>query len=154
AVSWKFLGDLDRAAADYEQALALAPRFSPLHGELGILAHSRYDFDAAIAHLDQAIKLAPRNASHYLQRGRARFDSGSFTAAESDLRYSINIADNPYALLFWYLACRKIGRDADQELASRARQLNGRKWPFPIIALYLGNTGDDAVRAAAATADD
>jgi lipoprotein NlpI len=157
-VSWKFLEDFDRAAADNEQALAFAPTIFPLHAELGILAHFlahfRYDFDAAVAHLDQAIKLAPRNASYYLLRGRARFDRGNFTAAESDLRYSINIADNPYALLFWYLASCKTHRNADEELASRARRLNDRKWPFPIIALYLRKTGEDAVRAAAATADD
>ncbi|HKD26987.1 MAG TPA: tetratricopeptide repeat protein [Xanthobacteraceae bacterium] len=153
-VSWKFIGDLDRAAADYGQALAINPRFSPAHEELGILASLRQDFDATIAHLSRAIKLSPRRASHYKTRGLAYFDRGSFADAETDLRYAINIADDPYALLFWYLASLKIGRDAAEEFASRARRLNGRQWPFPIVTLYLGKTSDGPVRAAARTADD
>ncbi len=153
-ISWKLIGDLNRAAADYEQALAIYPRFSPAHEELGVLASFRQDFDAAIAYLSRAIKLSPRNASHYKTRGLAYFDRGSFAAAETDLRYAVNIADDPYALLFWYLASLKIGRDAAEEFASRARRLDVRQWPFPIITLYLGKTGDDTVRAAARTADD
>jgi lipoprotein NlpI len=153
-VSWKLIGDLDHAAADYEEALAINPRFSPAHEELGVLASFRQDFDTAIAHLSCAIKLSPRNTSHYKTRGLAYFDRGSFAEAETDLRYAVNIADDPYALLFWYLASLKIGRDAAEEFASRARQLNSRQWPFPIVTLYLGKTGDDTVRTAARTADD
>src|SRR5215813_11377270 len=118
-VSWKFIGDLDRAAADYGQALAINPRFSPAHEELGILASLRQDFDATIAHLSRAIKLSPRRASHYKTRGLAYFDRGSFADAETDLRYAINIADDPYALLFWYLASLKIGSDAAVRAAAR-----------------------------------
>jgi lipoprotein NlpI len=153
-ISWKFTGDFDRAAADHMEAIALAPRLSLPHGELGTLAHFRYDFHAAVAHLDRAIRLAPRNASYYLMRGRARFDRGDFAAAETDLRYAVNIAGDPYALLFWYLACCKTGHDVAEELASRARRLNGRQWPYPLVALYLGKTDDDAVRTAAKNADD
>jgi lipoprotein NlpI len=153
-ISWKLIGDLDRAAADYEQALAMEPRFSPAHEELGVLCVFRQDFDTAIAHLSRAIKLSPRNASHYKSRGLAYFNRGSFADAESDLRYAVNIADDCYALLFWYLASLKIGRDAGEEFASRARRLDGRQWPFPIVTLYLGKTGGDTVRAAAPTADD
>jgi lipoprotein NlpI len=152
-VSWKFAGDFDRAAADHDQALALDSCLALAHGELGTIAHAgRHDFNAAIAHLDAAIRLAPRHAPFYLARGHAWFDCGSFHAAETDLRYSINIACDPYALLLWYLASLKVGRDAAGEFASRARELKGRQWPFPIVALYLGKTGDDAVRAAASDA--
>jgi lipoprotein NlpI len=153
-VSWKLLGDFDRAAADYGQALAINPRFSPVHEELGVLASFGHDFDAAIGHLNRAIRLSPRNASHYKTRGLAYFNRGSFAAAETDLRYAVNIADDPYALLFWYLASLKIGRDAAGELSSRVRRLCGRQWPFPIVVLYLGMTGDRDVRAAARHADD
>jgi lipoprotein NlpI len=153
-VSWKLIGDLDRAAADYEQALAINPRFSPAHEELGVLAGFKQDLDAAIAHLSRAIKLSPRRASHHKARGLAYFNRGGFAEAETDLRNAVNIADDPYALLFWYLASLKIGRDAVEEFASRARRLNGRQWPFPIVTLYLGETGDDTVRTAARTADD
>jgi lipoprotein NlpI len=152
--SWKVLGDFERAAADYEQALAIVPQFSAMHQELGDLASQRHDFDAAVAHLDQAVRLSPRNASHYKMRGLARFNAGNFAAAETDLRWAVNIADDPCALLFWYLASLKLGRGAAEEFASRARRLNARKWPFPIIALFLGKTGDDAVRAAARTDDE
>jgi lipoprotein NlpI len=152
-ISWKFTGDFDRAIADHMEAIALAPRLSRPHGELGAIAHFRHDFHAAIGHLDRAIRLAPRNASYYLMRGRARFDRGEFAAAETDLRYAINIAGDPYALLFWYLACCKIGHNVTEELASRTRRLR-RQWPYPLIALYLGKTEDDAVRTAARNADD
>jgi lipoprotein NlpI len=154
-VSWKLVGDFDRADADYRQALAFSPRFSRGHEELGVIADVRHDFDAAIAHLDHAIKLSPRHASHYKMRGRVYFDRGDFVAAETDLRYAINLSpDDTYALLFWFLASCKMGRNAAQELGSRARGLKGQQWPFAIIKLYLGKIGDDAVRAAAANSDD
>ncbi len=152
--SWKLLGDFDRAAADYQQALAILPQFSAMHQELGDLAALRHDFDAAIAHLDRAVRLSPRNGMYYKARGLARFNAGSFAAAETDLRWAVNIADDPCALVFWYLASLKLGRDASEEFASRARRLNARKWPFPIVALFLGKTGEAAVRAAARTADE
>jgi lipoprotein NlpI len=153
-ISWKAVGDFDRADADYKQALALAPRFSPGYEELGVIAHLRYDFDVAIAHLDYAIKLAPRHASHYKARGRVYFDRGDFPAAESDLRYAVNLADDAYALLFWYLASCKIRWNAAHELESRAQRLEDQQWPFPIIKLYLGKIGDDDVRAAAPNSED
>jgi lipoprotein NlpI len=148
-ISWKLMGNFDRAAADCMTAIALAPRLSTPHGELGIIAQFRQDFDAAIGHLNQAVRLSPRDASHYKSRGLAHFNHGSFAAAETDLRYAINIADDPYALLFWFLASLKIGRDATREFASRVRRLDGPQWPFPVAAFYLRTTSDDDVRAAA-----
>jgi Flp pilus assembly protein TadD len=74
-----------------------------LTGELGVLAQLGCDFDISIAHLSLAIKLAPSDAAHYKSRGFSQFDRGDFAAAEADLRYSINLADDPYdpyALLF------------------------------------------------------
>jgi lipoprotein NlpI len=43
-----------------------------------------------------------------------------------------------------------MGRNAAQELESRARRLKGWQWPFAIITLYLGKIGD----AAATNSDD
>jgi lipoprotein NlpI len=147
-------GDFDRAAADYRQALALTPRFLPGYEELGVIAHCRYDFDSAIAHLDHAIKLAPRHPPHYKTRGCIYFDHGDFAAAEADLRCAINLADDAYALLFWYLASCKMRRNPAQELESRAQRLKGRQWPFAIISLYLGDIRDDAALAAAPNSED
>ena len=148
-ISWKALGDFDRAVADQAQARALAPRGAVPLGELGALAQIKGDFDASIDHLNLAIKLAPTDAMHYRSRGCTRFFRGEMTAAETDLRYSINLADDPYALLFWYLASARIGHDASRELESRAKRLRGRRWPAPIIDLYLGKIGTDAALAAA-----
>jgi lipoprotein NlpI len=153
-ISWKLMGDFDRAVADCMAAIALAPQLSTPHGELGVIAQFRQDFEAAIGHLNQAIRLSPRDASHYKSRGLAHFNRASFAAAETDLRYAINIANDPYALLFWYLASLKTGRDAAREFASRVRRLNSPQWPFPVIAFYLKTIGDDAVRAAARNPDE
>lgn len=153
-ISWKLIGDLDRAGADYEQALAINPRFSDAHDELGVLASLKQNFNAAIDRSSRAIKLSPRSASHYKTRGLAYFNRGSFADAETDLRYAVNIANDPYALLFWYLASLKIGCNAVEEFASRARRLNSEQWPFPIVAFYLGKIDDDTLRSVARTDDD
>lgn len=153
-ISLKFIGDWDRAAADHQQALVLNPRSSGAHDELAALANLQQNFDAAIHHSSQAVKLAPRSASPYLTRGLAHFNRGSFAEAETDLRYAVNIANDPYALLFWFLASLKSGRNAVEELASRARQLDDERWPFPVIAFCLGKIDDGSLRTAAPSADD
>jgi lipoprotein NlpI len=148
-ISWKILEDYDRAVADQTQARALAPGNSGPHGELGVLALFRHDFDASIGHLNLAIKLAPRAAEHYKLRGCAHLVRGEVMAAEVDLRYSINLADDPYALLFWYLSCAKIGHNATGELGSRAQRFRSRRWPVAIIDFYLGKIEIDAALATA-----
>lgn len=149
-ISWKILGDHDLAVADQTQARALAPGHPNVHGELGVLAQLKHHFAGSIAHLNLAIQLAPRDAEHYKSRGCSHFCHGDFIAAEADLRYSINLADDPYALLFWYLSCVKMGQSAARELDARAQRLRDRKWPTAIIDLYLGKIGTEAALAAAA----
>jgi lipoprotein NlpI len=98
--------------------------------------------------------LAPRDAGHYKGRGCSCFSRGNFTAAEADLRYSFNLGDDPYALLFWYVSCGKIGHVSTRELDSRAKRLTGSRWPAAIVELYLGKIGFDAARLAAANSDE
>jgi lipoprotein NlpI len=148
-ISWKFLGDHDRAVADQIQAIALAPRCADAYGELGVAYQRAQDFDLSIAKLTMAINLAPKEPSHLKHRGYAQFYRGDFEAAAADLRHSLDLEDDPYAMLFHYLARARTSETAISELKMFDRKLKSRRWPAAVIGLYLGNLTVDSALAAA-----
>jgi len=86
--------------ADQIQAVALAPRRADAYGELGVAYQGTREFDLSIANLTMAINLAPKEPSHLKHRGYAQFYRGDFEAAAADLRRSLDLEDDPYAVLF------------------------------------------------------
>jgi lipoprotein NlpI len=153
-ISWKFLGDHDRAVADQIQAVALAPRRADAYGELGVAYQCSQDFDLSIANLTMAINLAPKEASHLKHRGYTQFYRGDFEAAAADLRRSLDLDDDPYAMLFHYLARARTSVTAISELEMFARKLKSQRWPAAVIGLYLGKLTVDSALAAATNSDE
>jgi lipoprotein NlpI len=148
-ISWKFLGNHDRAVADQMQAIALAPRRADAYGELGVAYGCTQDFDLSIANLTMAINLAPKEPSHLKHRGYTQFYRGEFEAAASDLRRSLELEGDPYAMLFHYLARARTSETAIAELEVFARKIKSRQWPAAVIGLYLGKLSADSALAAA-----
>jgi tetratricopeptide (TPR) repeat protein len=62
-------GDLDRAMADYDQAIALDAKLAAAYNNRGLAYHNKGNLDHAIADFSAAIALDPKDAKAYNNRG-------------------------------------------------------------------------------------
>jgi tetratricopeptide (TPR) repeat protein len=61
-------GDLDRAMADYNEAIRLDPKYAPAYLNRGNAYRSKDDYDLAIADYNEAIRLDPKNFGYWNSR--------------------------------------------------------------------------------------
>src|SRR6516225_4005720 len=78
--AWRNKGDLDRAIADYNEAIRLDPKDAKAYNNRGIASRAKADLDRAIADYNEAIRLDP-NAGSYKNRGVANLYAGSLSKA-------------------------------------------------------------------------
>jgi tetratricopeptide (TPR) repeat protein len=62
-------GELDRAIADFDQAIKIDPQDARFYNSRGIALRMKNDLDRAIADHDKAIQLDPKRAVFYSERG-------------------------------------------------------------------------------------
>jgi tetratricopeptide (TPR) repeat protein len=92
-------GDLDRAIADYDEAIRLAPSKAVSYNNRAIAYRAKGELDRAIADYDQAILLDPKHASAYQNRAVIHVERGEFDRAIADYDEAIRL--NPkYALAY------------------------------------------------------
>ncbi|WP_293901232.1 caspase family protein [Phenylobacterium sp.] len=92
-------GALDKAVADYGQALQVNPGDTESLYARGVLHVERSEWDPAIADFDAVLKLRPKNSGAYNNRGRARDGKGDVAGAIADATEAIRLAprsDAPY----------------------------------------------------------
>ena len=70
--------------ADFDQAIALDPRFAEAHNCRGIVWKDKGDLNRAIADFSQSIKLDPQYYGAYANRGLARLRQGKEAEAQKD----------------------------------------------------------------------
>ena len=91
--AWSGKGDLDRAIADYSQAIQAQ---SEINGNAYVNRGSAWggegNFDRAFADFDQAIELDPKDAKAYYNRGAAWEKKGSLQAALADFKMHAQLA--------------------------------------------------------------
>src|SRR5262249_52469024 len=92
-IAWHDKGDLDRAIADYSEAIRLNPKLATAYYNRGIAWRAKGDLDRAIADYSEAIRLDPKLAAAYNNRGNAWSDKGDLDGAIAD--YSEAIRLNP-----------------------------------------------------------
>lgn len=99
ADAYRVLGDVPRAEADYDSAVALAPEFVPARagrGSLRLFVLGRpHD---ALLDLEVATRLAPGNATLLGYRGHAKLLSGDYRGAEGDFTAALALAPKDYSL--------------------------------------------------------
>ena len=90
-LAYKIQGDLDRAIADYTEAVRLNPRdFDSLNNRANAyIATDR--FDLAIADFTTILQLQPQYGAAYRNRALARAIKGDLAGARSDLQQSIRL---------------------------------------------------------------
>jgi tetratricopeptide (TPR) repeat protein len=87
-------GELDRAIADFEQAIKLNPQDAGLYNNRGLAWKLKGELDRAIADEDQAIKLDPTLASAFYNRGLAWNAKGDLDRAIASYDQAITLDPN------------------------------------------------------------
>ncbi len=90
-VEYKNQRGLDRALADFDQAIRLDPKNSDAYTVRGMAWKAKGDFDRAIADFDQAIRLDPKNTDAYTVRGVTWETKGDLDRAIADYDQAIRI---------------------------------------------------------------
>jgi tetratricopeptide (TPR) repeat protein len=87
-----FLGDLDKADADFKQAIRIAPKFAGAYNALGeVQSRNTRDLDKAIASYAEAIRLEPEFAEAFCGRGAALLRKGDIEKAVADYTQAIRL---------------------------------------------------------------
>ena len=85
---------LDKAIADYTQAIRLDPNNTSAYIHRGYVYYAKGDYNRAIADYDQAIKLAPYSKAAYNNRGHVLADKGDLDAAIADYDQALRLDPN------------------------------------------------------------
>ncbi|MGZ3361542.1 MAG: tetratricopeptide repeat protein [Xanthobacteraceae bacterium] len=83
--------DLDRAIADFSEAIRLDPRSALAYNNRGRAYREKGDDNRAIADLNEAIKLDPKLARPYYNRGQAYNNVGDLNRAMADYNEAIRL---------------------------------------------------------------
>lgn len=84
--------DIDRALADYDQAIRVKPDFALAFASRGFVhLFARPQLDRAIADFNEALRLDPASASVFYYRGVAWSDKGDWDGAIADFDQAIRL---------------------------------------------------------------
>ena len=84
-------GDLDKAIADYTEAIRLNPKLTGAFGCRGLAFEKRGDFNQAIADFTEAIRLGPTLSVGPYDRGEAYSKKGDLDKAIADYTEAIRL---------------------------------------------------------------
>jgi len=84
-------GETDRAISDFNEAIALNPKYTSVYWARGHAYDTKGDRDQAIADFTKAIALNPKDDFVYSARGLLYFKGGEFDRAIGDLTKAIEI---------------------------------------------------------------
>jgi lipoprotein NlpI len=151
AISYKFLGEFDRAMDEAELALRVNPRFAAAYGERGVIHQQEGRHERGMDDFTFALELQPRNALFLRSRGCGYFYTGDFARAAVDLDRSFSREAEPYAALMLHLARARGSGAYCSELRRHMKTLQIATWPLPIFHLLLQEVDADTVMQQAST---
>lgn len=130
--------DIDRALADFTEAIKIDPRFAEAYLQRGQTRFKNGDVEGAIADFTRTIELDSRHAAAYRARGMAMHYRNQDDAAIADLSKAIEIGElEPNRLsaidVFYARRSRAVLYDGKQLLYSELADLNA------MIESYGGN---------------
>ncbi len=107
----------------------------------------------ALAVYDEPIEYGADDVSVRWDRGQAELYAGREAAAD-DFAAAVKLRPaDAYAVLWLHIARGRAGQDDKEEFAANAAKLEKAKWPWPIVAFYLGAGTSDAIMAAVDSTD-
>jgi tetratricopeptide (TPR) repeat protein len=150
-VSYESIGTLDKALADYNKAIHLAPNELKNYRGRASALEDMDQLDKARADYDQVVRLNPRDTNDYRFRGNAHFAKGNYKAAASDFEKAAHLSPRDYDALVslaWFQAtCPedsfRNGKEA-LEKSLRACELSRWQsfWAVDALAAAYAEIGD------------
>ena len=151
-ISWRALGEIDRAISDFDSAVQVNPRHAVALNNRGACWRSKGDNERAQSDFNAAIAIDRRFGIAFYNRGILRYWQGNHAEAALDFAQAIQAPAGGYAAIWLYAARARSGVDGTTELAENARSLRSAAWPMPIVEFYLGRrTLQELMAAAGAT---
>jgi lipoprotein NlpI len=118
-------------------------------------------YDEAEQDYAAAGRLDPDNMQLLYSRGMLEFYRGRYQGARKDLdrwlqlfrsgRSGENLAQPEYVILWRHLTALKMGISDRREMHHTASGFDHSRWPYPILAYFLGSIGKDQLLAMAAS---
>jgi len=90
----------DKAVADYNAAIKIAPVYGPAYLNRGNVYYSQDKYDQALADFNIALKISPSYALAYNSRGGVYYSKGEFDAAIADFTAAIKYKPD-YGNAYW-----------------------------------------------------
>ncbi len=144
-------GRYDAALKDFSDAIAANSRYGGAYMLRGRAYLESGDPKAAVSDYEDAIDLDPDDAGLREIAGIAQWEYGNYRdAVRNFTRAAADPGRATFSYLWLYLAKRD---EADADLARDAAKLDLRKWPGPVLSLFLGAGSVADVEAAAKQGD-
>jgi len=133
------------ARIDFTQALQLNNKLADAYNFLGIYFTQIREFSQAYEKFDSVLELEPSHEYAYLNRGIALYYGDRPELAAQDFEmFSHNHDDDPYRLLWLYLAQYQMSPESAKEnLSLKASLIDDANWAKQVVHLYLGNISQE-----------
>lgn len=147
-LAYYFTGDDARALGDFNTAIGQQPNYGQAINNRGNVEMRDGALDHAIDDYTEAARLLPKSHVPLANRGQARFFQAAYKQAVDDLATALAMKPgDPYLTLWLYLARARDGQDARAALAADAARFDRGGWPWPLVAVYLGEGDTKTVLA-------
>jgi len=151
-VAYDNLGQWGNAAADFEEALKIAPDSKDTETGAAVNALSRNDAPRAIELADRVLAAEPKDFEALLTRAKAYYAAKQYPLAQRDLQEILkdrSAIRRGYPLILLYLTARRMGSDGKDVLAQYPSSDLPREWPRPLLDWASGKIdADGAVQSA------
>ena len=144
--------DYDKAFADYDKALAISansPQIAALvYSARAVVYAEKGDLKRALDEYGALLKIDPDDPVYLEGRAYTAFAAGNF--AEAAAGFGSSLQKKPesfYPVLMRFVARARMGEHDTPELRRNAEALDRNAWPWPLVALFLGEIEPDDLRA-------
>jgi PQQ-dependent catabolism-associated CXXCW motif protein len=143
--AWYQKGVYDKAVADFGALIGINPKDAGGYSARADAYRAKGDQANALADYSKAIELEPQQGNHLANRAYIAFNNGDFNAALFDFVRAGPLTNDPYVMLFRYIARArtKPGGTSALELAADGKMYAANKqkadiWPIPVFELLTG----------------
>jgi lipoprotein NlpI/transglutaminase-like putative cysteine protease len=145
-VAYDNLGEPEKAAVDFAEALKISPVSKDTETGAAINALARNDPARAIELADRVLAADPKDFESLLIRAKAHFAAKQYPLAQQELQDLLkdrSAIRRGYPLILLYLTTRRMGSDGKDLLAQYPQSDLPREWPRPLIDWANGKLDAD-----------